>query len=414
MPDKSRFLHRMSSSEIHGDKFRGDFCVAGRYSVSNPGLIIEGFGNVPLPLLPPMLREMKQKVPKTSTSKARSLEFDSSAVSFSNPMWDMALRVLMVQVADSLGLDRSHIRYSLDKVVADDIGDSICSLGLQREANRIGSLEIQLPSIFEGGSHTVSHDGMESVFAMGADDSSCKYESWYLARYSNCQHEIQAISAGCRLVAVYSLMWTGASPPPGAPAMEAVKQLVQTTRTWTRCAGLCLRGAVPDALGQDGFSSLTDSWDRRQIGLLQAAGAHMAQGREPDQLVVHLCTASLFECRQQLWPASLDLHRRIYCPDRSEPSQAARAILSAFHFPEDLLSVDSEEVRVGGDDGDPEPLDKHINEQGIDVRRWRPSDPAFAFDCGYPENEVLKARPHTQETEGPGGGASGARLAATM
>ena len=303
--------------------------------------------------------------------------------SFSNPMWDEALKPIVLQVVQSLGMDQSNVGYVLDKVVLDDIKN--CRRSNDHNSQHIGSLEIQLPSIFKGGSHMMRHDGMKSVFSMGADDSSCTFDCWFLARYADCEHKTQAITEGCRLVVMYSLVWKGAGPPPGAPAMKQVKQLVRTLRRSAGYAGLYLEGAKPDVLGRHGFSGLPPtSWGRLAVGLLQAASAHMAQGREPDHLVLHICKASLIEEDGELGLARLDLDRRIYCPDGSEPSPAARTVLSAFRFPEDMPKPEVT-VASDADSGSGLEYDSCHNAQGINIMSgwWSNADPASEYDRGY-------------------------------
>ena len=322
-------------------------------------------------------------------------------ISLSNPMWKDCFESLMHYVIFALGLDRSDVGHTLEKVVLEDIGDSMPTAIHKSEANRIGSLEIQLPSIFSGGAHTFMHDEMKSFFTMGADDSSCHFESWFLAGYANCVRKSQAVTDGCRLVMVFSLIWKGTGPAPGAPTMAAVKQLVPTLRKSTGCAGLYLHKARPDDLIRHGFSSLIEPRDRKLMGLLQAASAHMAQGKETDSLVLHICTASLIEmCFYDVGPAALDLKRRIYCPDRSEPSTAAHAILSAFRFPEDMLPVDAAELAESTLRADYDKVEDdgiyYINKQGIDVRRcwWTSSELALNRELCY-EYQVSAASTRT-------------------
>ena len=364
----------MNSHNFNADGYAGDFCFADRCTAVNAGLSIETFGIVPLPLLPSTLHEIKQCAPGSAISNSSGFELDPSMISFANPMWDDTLKALVHRVVESLGLKRSEVVHCLEKVVLDDKGD--CRRTSVLRADSIATLEVQFPSVFKGGSQVVRHDGMESVFAMGADDASCQHQSWIIARYADCEHEVREITQGCRLAAVYSLVWKGAGPSPCVPAMATVKQVVQSLRSSTGCAGRYLYGASPDALGRHGFSSLTERWDRQHIGLLQAASAHMAQGDKPEGLVLHICTASLIEQDDELGHAGLDLERRIYCPDGSEPSPAARAVLSAFCFPDDMFAVDSK------DDDD---CEHQLNDQGIDVACywWTNSDPARDYDRGY-------------------------------
>ena len=189
---------------------------------------------------------------------------------------------------------------------------------------------------------------------------------------------------------VYSFIWKGAGPAPRAPAMAAVRQLVQTLRTSVGCAGLYLYGADPDELGRHGFSSMTENRDKQRLGLLQAASAHMAQGSEPDHLVLHLCTATCLHNYGEVEPAVLDLKRRIYCPDGSKPSPAARTILSAFRFPEDMIGFDLEKLDRSG-------MDFYMRSpQGILIENWwRNMDPAGEYDKG----DALQVSAHAQSVQ---------------
>jgi hypothetical protein len=166
--------------------------------------------------------------------------------------------------------------------------------------------------------------------------------------------------------------------------MNTVKQLVEALRGSTGSTGVYMFGAYPHALGRYGFSSLTEPYDRQRIRLLQATSAHMAQGDEPDNLVLHICTASVIEMDDEFRQPVLDLRSRIYCPDGSEPSPVAHTILSAFSFPSDMALSDA---TVESDEpASEEPKDL------IEYSWWKSLDPVVEEDRGYSSQVSTTAR----------------------
>ena len=361
--------------QIHGSSFSGDFCAASKSSLPFPGIIIRPFGIVPLPLIPVVLSALKQAVDsKTHKVRDYAFEFDPATISFTNPTWDDELDIHLDRMLDALGLKRSDVERRLDRVILDEKG-----FRRRKQATdsiQVASFEVQFPSNFKGGSHRVCHQGLDSVFRLGADDSSCANNCWLLARYADCEHEIQDITEGSRLVASYSLLWKGNSQPPRAPPMDSVLALERSLRDLNGYAGLYLMGAAPETLGRRGFDGLHEDCDRVKLGLLRAASARLAQGDPADELVLHVCTAAMLEDWDELSAAELKLERRIYCPDGAEPGPAARAVLSGFRFPEDMVPLPEP-------DGECE-YETRLNHQGVDIAYdwWQNQDPAWEHDRG--------------------------------
>jgi hypothetical protein len=367
--------------QIHSLSFSGDFCVTSRCSLPFPGIVIKPFGNVPLPLIPVVLSALiKQAVGSKSHKVGEALEFNPATISFTNPTWDDELDIHLDRMVDALGLKRSDFQRRLDRVILDEKG--VRRRKQAKDCDQFACFEVQFPSIFKGGSHRVRHQGLDSVFPLGAEDSSCAHNCWLLARYSDCEHEIQDITEGSRLVAVYSLLWKGDGQPPRAPPMDSVLALERSLRNLNGYAGVYLMGAAPETLGRRGFEGLTVDHDRVKLGLLRAASARMAQGDPADELVLHVCTAAMIDDDQRLSDAELKLERRIYCPDGSEPGPTARAVLSGFRFPEDMIPLPESEGKIASR------FDFYLNSQGVDISYiwWNNKDPALEYDRGYTGN----------------------------
>ena len=223
---------------------------------------------------------------------------DAAAVSITNPRWGPALEGLVKEVLETFGIDRKDASFELVKLSFESAGDTRPpSPTSKTSSSQFGTIEIQFPSIFTGGSRTILHDGWRRSFSMGADDSSCHHECFFAAWYDGCQHSQQSLEQGCRLVATYSLLWKGAGDPPRAPAMLAAEQLANALANTTRRFGFFL------CSGSSGFRDLKGR-DRQLVGLLMAASAKMEQENPGDVLELHICTAATVEQDEEVsfWP----------------------------------------------------------------------------------------------------------------
>jgi hypothetical protein len=73
----------------------------------------------------------------------------------------------------------------------------------EKEDGMFGTLILQLPSLFSGGSVTVRHDGKEESFPLDRDSDSSIHAT---AFYADCEHEVNRIWSGRRLCLVYNLV----------------------------------------------------------------------------------------------------------------------------------------------------------------------------------------------------------------
>ena len=280
-------------SNYHGYFCAGGPCSGQFYLPPVPGMQIHGSIPVLLPLVPSFVDKIKSDLHAHDPQDAASfgvlscgLEIDAAAVSITNPRWGPALEGLVKEVLETFGIDRKDASFELVKLSFESAGDTRPpSPTSKTSSSQFGTIEIQFPSIFTGGSRTILHDGWRRSFSMGADDSSCHHECFFAAWYDGCQHSQQSLEQGCRLVATYSLLWKGAGDPPRAPAMLAAEQLANALANTTRRFGFFL------CSGSSGFRDLKGR-DRQLVGLLMAASAKMEQENPGDVLELHICTAA--------------------------------------------------------------------------------------------------------------------------
>ena len=185
-------------------QFHGDFCCNGKSPMPSPGLNIDGFGPVSLPINAATNQEITQlgiqsRNDPNATPASNFVEFDPSIISITNPMWTSALEVVIHSVAERLGLETTDFECRLTKVVLENEGVPFDrNRFLTAIPNSFGSIEIQFPSAFRNGAHLIRHQGLARTFSVGADDSSNIYETFFVSRFFDCAHEVEQISQGSR------------------------------------------------------------------------------------------------------------------------------------------------------------------------------------------------------------------------
>ena len=76
-----------------------------------------------------------------------------------------------------------------------------------------GTLVIQLPCNYTGGSIVVHHQDEKKEFNFGGSDALGNF--YYVAFYADCLHEVKQVTDGYRLCLIYNLIWKGS--PNDAP-----------------------------------------------------------------------------------------------------------------------------------------------------------------------------------------------------
>jgi len=281
------------------------------------------------------------------TAVRDALQIDVDKVTMTNPEWHAALLTLVGQVAGRLGVSPENARAQLYKVLLYEKGGHFKThQDTEKETGMFGTLVVQLPSDYTGGSIAVQHAGVERVFDMGAKDSSAMHNFHHVAFYADCKHEIRPVTDGCRLVAVYSLCWNDTGAPPSPPSIETALLLKEPIKKAERCIGWILEHQyTPASLSRYGLLALKGA-DRVVADAVATAGELIRQEDPSLALAVHLVQAKRDDdCgrrgRDGAGPAQAGPRRRPLLPGRLRAVRGRQAgaardpVLRRHHQPRD-------------------------------------------------------------------------------
>lgn len=212
----------------------GGFVASGEADFVPPGLEVEGFGEIALPLVPLQAQALLKfataapygKGSKTITdpSVRSAWEIDGSQLRFHNPAWGTALDGLLKAIKEQMGLEDAKVTASLYKLLLYQAGDFFLPhKDSEKEAGMFATLTIALPSKHSGGELLVRFDGREEK--VDFSEAASQYLMPFAAFYADCEHEIKPVQSGYRICLVYNLLQSanGASAEPLALSQSAVK-----------------------------------------------------------------------------------------------------------------------------------------------------------------------------------------------
>ncbi len=207
----------------------GSYCMEGEIQALHPGLHVEGFGTVGLPLSPDQAEGLKKRAIQAPYGKGtktlvdtkvrRAWEIDASVVSFGNSAWSGAIETAIGKVRKSLGIEKHKIEAHLYKMLIYEKGGFFLP---HRDSEKldgmVATMVVVLPSSHEGGELIVRHDGQEKRFDFGGRESG--FVTRFAAFYADCEHEVRPIKNGNRLCLVYNLTIStaGSGDPIKAPS----------------------------------------------------------------------------------------------------------------------------------------------------------------------------------------------------
>jgi hypothetical protein len=269
--------------------FKGDFCVAANLGMLPVGGVsVNGVGVIAVPYGANTAAAMKSVAIQAPyglgsqtivDQKVRDcFQIDAHHIT-TNSKWDEAVRNLVDRAAEGLGLNSSQVTSKLYKLLMYEEGGHFDPhRDTEKVEGMFATLIIQFPSDFAGGSVVVRHGGIERAFDMGAKDGTQQQDFHFLAMYADCEHELRQITAGNRLVAVYSLRWACNSAPPAPPNMNVALDLAAAFEHFHGQGGLLLEHQYTmSSLARYGLRALKGN-DRAIAGALQAAGALLGEG----------------------------------------------------------------------------------------------------------------------------------------
>ena len=250
IPPKKAKMTEIPLAAAMGDAFenitaQSDFCVSGlARGLPATGLAIEGAGLIGFPTSPSQIAAIKAVANQApyglgadtlvDLSVRNSYQVDGPSVAFTNPAWEPAIQSLAKQAADAIGANGNHVRVELYKVLLYEEGGHFKPhRDTEKSAGMFATLVVEFPSCYAGGELVVRHGGIARTVRGGGAEASqparASHELYYGVHYADCEHEVRPVTAGHRLVAVYSLCWAGDGAPPAAPSVDKIRRLVADT-----------------------------------------------------------------------------------------------------------------------------------------------------------------------------------------
>ena len=284
----------------------GGFCTGGHTALPcPPGLVVQDVGEISMPLLPFQAQQLKEvgsqagfgKGPDTIVDRAvrDSIRIDPALMSFPRSEWDEAIQGLGLKAASAMGVNVGNVRAELYQLLLYETGGHFKPhKDTEKSKGMFGTLVVQFPCKFSGGSFALRHNGVVREYPMGADDGSCSSTYHYVAHYADCEHTVLPVTEGHRLVAVYSLCWDATSPPPSLPDARQAQRLAAHLRGMgSRTLGFFLTHEYTYwSLSGRGANALKGH-DDTIASALRAAGKLMAQHDPRDALEFYIVEAEM-------------------------------------------------------------------------------------------------------------------------
>ena len=364
--------HQVELNKIFsGIRSAGGYCVGGIAKFPClPALSVDGVGEISFPISTMQAKIIKEVGSQAPYGKGAetvvdikvrdSVQVEPSMVAISNPHWLRALQDLVREASMGMGIDEENIRAEFYKLLLYEKGGHFkAHTDSEKFPGMFGTLVVQFPSAFSGGTYTVRHQGQERVFSLGTDDATCSSSHHYVAHYADCEHEVAEITGGHRLVAVYSLIWTKAGLPRPVADASIVHQLAQYLKEnlGNRTLGALLTHRyTKQSLGDLGILALKHQ-DRAIAGTLLAASDLLKSSRPGDELVLHIAKAHrlatyyeepCYGSNEALPKLGLYMEEvdefmvEVFMAD-GKPRSHQTAGISRFKFFKDIVNLDTEE-----------------------------------------------------------------------
>lgn len=131
-------------------------------------------------------------------------QIQRSSVKIDRRRWKPVLQAHLAQIQRSLGLPaEGRLDAVLDKLLVYGPGQFFAPhKDSERSDDMIGTLTVELPSVYTGGAMLVAHGGQRKEFRRTAGSGK---ELTLLAFYADCTHEARPVKSGWRVVLTYEL-----------------------------------------------------------------------------------------------------------------------------------------------------------------------------------------------------------------
>ena len=186
------------------------------------GLRVTGVGDLALPLSDWHAKTLKSNINTVEINNGsyhKAYTVDSKRVRIKNPVWKSSLEKLVQTVAYKLGVDPTKLTAELQSLLYMEKGSYVERCKTTDEGgNVLGTLFVQLPSVFTGGKirifnageHEDDEDGdedgkeEETSFQLGASGDA-SFACHFVCHYKDCEYEFAKIKSGSRVLLRYSL-----------------------------------------------------------------------------------------------------------------------------------------------------------------------------------------------------------------
>jgi len=213
-------------SSLNYANYTGSFCASDKADgttltpalPTTLGLRVNGVGDLPLPLTDYQAKTLKSNKNTTKIDNGsyhKTYSINSKLIRIKNPTWTASLEKLVKTVAYKLGVNPSKLSAELHSLLYMEKGSRVdrCK-NTDQGTNVLGTLFVQLPSVFTGGEVNIYNDGegdywgveedIPNTFLLGAGGDA-SFSCHFVCHFKDCEYEFAKIKSGSRVLLRYTL-----------------------------------------------------------------------------------------------------------------------------------------------------------------------------------------------------------------
>lgn len=315
----------LASIEAHGS-----FFARTREPPKNLHLEVKGVGTIPLPVSPTMARKLLSVAKQAPYGLRDKTVLDAkvrdtwqiarSRIKSDKRQWNKTLHPQLRSTQNDLGLPvGGKLQAELYKLLVYEPGQFFRPhQDSEKLANMVGTMTVELPSDYRGGSTIVEHRGQKITFRRSKHSAE---HLTFTAFYSDCHHEVRPITEGYRIVLVYNLTFAGAPlelDQDMSTKVSVLKNLIDNHfSTPTPPHKYAQKTTNPDKLVyllDHEYSQESLAWDRLKNGdRLRAAAMQAVANQEGyDIFLTQADVHEVWACEDDYHRYERDWHRRGY------------------------------------------------------------------------------------------------------
>ena len=183
-----------------------------------PGLFVKDYGLISTPLPVYQAEDLVKRMQHATLDPKKNdiYELNSSDFEFKNPKWNEQLIILTDRVTKELKSERK-IEARLEKLCLFKTGSFISKQSdfFNQSPDNLGTLVIQLPSVYAGGDLVIYDDEKSTklIFDFGNKSKEAQFSINYVVHHADLEYEILKLTGGFRLFLIYSLKYQDLNLP---------------------------------------------------------------------------------------------------------------------------------------------------------------------------------------------------------